>query len=392
LICPYKIHIEKCYNWYIKIYRESEQVVKEKSMRIKHIWFKILVLGLLCITIILNYFSKKNNKIIEEYFSNGINKYMRQKISIFTGMIPFSIMELLCLVSIITVILGFIRMIIRIRKKEFLNFLTNVVIVISVVYLLFMYMWAFNYNRLSIDKIIGLDLTKSTKSDLKGLCEELVKRANELRVSVAEDKNGVFELKENNNKIYDDINEEFKTVSIKYNVFSGNYGNTKSIYFSQLMSYTGMTGIYCPFTCEANININEHDLLLPATTAHEQAHQRGFAKEDEAGYIGYMVCSQSNNASYKYSGTMMALFYAINQLASADNSDYSEIVSKYSDGIKRDIKSYNDLWSKYSGKVQKTTKKLNDTYLKANGEADGEASYGRLVDLLLAEYKKYGKV
>ena len=31
--------------------------------------------------------------------------------------------------------------------------------------------------------------------------------------------------------------------------------------------------------------------------------------------------------------------------------------------------------------------KVNDAYLKANDQADGTKSYGRVVDLLLAEYK-----
>jgi hypothetical protein len=30
---------------------------------------------------------------------------------------------------------------------------------------------------------------------------------------------------------------------------------------------------------------------------------------------------------------------------------------------------------------------MNDTYLKANAQSDGVASYGRMVDLQLAEYR-----
>jgi hypothetical protein len=31
---------------------------------------------------------------------------------------------------------------------------------------------------------------------------------------------------------------------------------------------------------------------------------------------------------------------------------------------------------------------MNDSYLKANSQQDGVKSYGRMVDLLLAEYKQ----
>ena len=38
--------------------------------------------------------------------------------------------------------------------------------------------------------------------------------------------------------------------------------------------------------------------------------------------------------------------------------------------------------------VQEIVDKVNDTYLKINNQEDGTRSYGRVVDLLLAEYKQ----
>ena len=41
---------------------------------------------------------------------------------------------------------------------------------------------------------------------------------------------------------------------------------------------------------------------------------------------------------------------------------------------------------RYGG--QYFSNKINDTYLKANAQSDGVKSYGRMVDLLLAKYRK----
>ena len=45
-------------------------------------------------------------------------------------------------------------------------------------------------------------------------------------------------------------------------------------------------------------------------------------------------------------------------------------------------------WHKYDNRVITTlSDKLNDTYLKVNNQTDGVKSYGRMLDLLLAQYK-----
>ncbi|WP_276929276.1 DUF3810 family protein, partial [Herbinix luporum] len=49
----------------------------------------------------------------------------------------------------------------------------------------------------------------------------------------------------------------------------------------------------------------------------------------------------------------------------------------------------NEYWAKYEDTVVSTvSNKINDTYLKANAQSDGVKSYGRMVDLLLAKYRK----
>ena len=40
------------------------------------------------------------------------------------------------------------------------------------------------------------------------------------------------------------------------------------------------------------------------------------------------------------------------------------------------------------GKVAEVSNKVNDTYLKVNKQEDGVKSYGRMVDLLLAQYRE----
>ena len=74
----------------------------------------------------------------------------------------------------------------------------------------------------------------------------------------------------------------------------------KPIFFSKLQSMMGFTGMYFPFTGEANVNIDAPAALFPATVAHEMAHQRMIASELEANFLGVAACLSSDNVTYQY--------------------------------------------------------------------------------------------
>ena len=155
---------------------------------------------------------------------------------------------------------------------------------------------------------------------------------------------------------------------------------------SKGLSYAGISGIFIPFTNEANVNIDQPSLLLLASAAHESAHQLGIAKEDEANFASYLVGTKSNSADLCYSATMLALINCTNKLYEADSDAYFEVYSLYGDGIKRDLADYNKYWKQFEGPVEETFENLNDSYLQFNNQESGVKSYGEMVDLVIAYY------
>jgi len=67
---------------------------------------------------------------------------------------------------------------------------------------------------------------------------------------------------------------------------------------------------------------------------------------------------------------------------------YFELAKTYSMDVYNDFQHQQAYWKQFQGKVKKLASQMNDTYLKLNGQADGVRSYGRMVDLLLAERRK----
>ena len=76
----------------------------------------------------------------------------------------------------------------------------------------------------------------------------------------------------------------------------------------------------------------------------------------------------------------------MNALYREDQESYYELRDKYSQGLLRDVKYNSEFWDEYQGKAEEITNNINDGYLKGNRQEDGVKSYGRMVELLLAEY------
>ncbi len=139
---------------------------------------------------------------------------------------------------------------------------------------------------------------------------------------------------------------------------------------------------------EANVNIDIPDYSIGSTMCHELAHLKGFIREDEANYVAYLACQASTNLELRYSGLMEALILSGNALYAKDADLYYKARALYSDGVSRDLAANSLYWQEFKDKpVSNAAQKINDAYLKANNQEDGVQSYGRMVDLLLAQFR-----
>ena len=89
-----------------------------------------------------------------------------------------------------------------------------------------------------------------------------------------------------------------------------------------------------------------------------------------------------------YSGTYLALLHAMNALFDVDRGTYLQLRATYSRAVDHDFTQERLFWDQYEGPIAEATDTVNDRYLRANNQSDGVRSYGRMVDLLLAEMRK----
>lgn len=181
--------------------------------------------------------------------------------------------------------------------------------------------------------------------------------------------------------------ESMKDLGTAYPQLSGYYPYPKPLMNPRLLSIQQLCGIYSPFTIEANYNREMPYYNIPHTICHELSHLKGFMREDEANFIGYLACIGSDSPDFRYSGYLTGWVYAGNALAKADLEAYYGLYGRLAPEAARDLAWNNQFWDRFDGKVAEASTQLNDRYLKANNQEDGVRSYGRMVDLMLAYYR-----
>ncbi len=334
-----------------------------------------------------------------EFTESVVSKWVFRSLSIpigaITSLLPFSITEVLAVLAVPAVLFLaglFIFKLIRSKKRIITAFKAGKITgwILSVALLLYMLLHGANFYRKPASELIGLDTSQKSAELLQELCTELAKRASSERQNLKENENGTAVLSQSLSKTLKMAGEGYKTLQKEYPFLWGAVGRAKPVRLSHWWSYTGITGMYFPFIVEANVNIDQPEFDIPATAAHEIAHTRGFAREDECNFFAFLSCLVSPSADYRYSGALMAYVYCSNALYAYDKDMWSAAYQHLSDGVKRDLAERSRYWKQFEGEIQKTADKVNDKFIQSQGDDDGVLSYDRVVELLLAYYEKEG--
>ena len=133
-------------------------------------------------------------------------------------------------------------------------------------------------------------------------------------------------------------------------------------------------------------------VVLFSLTAHEFAHGRGIARENEANFVAFLVCSKSDDDYIRYCGLLNMYEYIASALYEADTAEgkplYREVIGLLDDRVKGELAAYSDFFERYrDSKISEISGAVNDSFLKANGTEEGEKSYGLVVNLAVSYYK-----
>ncbi len=353
---------------------------------------------------------------ISEFYTDKLFYYISWPIKKVIAYFPFSVAEIALYASIAVILFWFINMLVGtvragrrcyIRKKQnvpiegfsLLQPLVQLVLRLSsficVIVSAFVLFGGINYTSLTFSEKAGYELEEADVDQLSQLCRLLSARAAAARLTLALEADGTINenyADYNPFRLIDDALDAYQNLPEEYAYLKRDYPRAKLAVSSPVMSNIHITGIYPYIIPEAVVNAQTPIMSLPHTICHEMAHQRGFAREDEANYIAYLACIHSDNPLFVYSGYYTAFTCAMDQLYLYDQKSWQEISSATASGIWLDNLEESNFWQQYQTVSSEFTGSVNDTYLTVMDVDDGVHSYGRMIDLILAEEKQKGTI
>ena len=232
--------------------------------------------------------------------------------------------------------------------------------------------------------LLPVDRRNVSAEELRETAEILVDEINKHTDNLGVNAAGSSVMPYGYGKLSQKLVEAYSKVCDEHAFISRFPSRVKPVMLSEPWTYTHISGVYTYFTGEANINVNFPDYTLPFTAAHEMAHQRGIAREDEANFVAFLVCAASDDEYIRYSGYLNLYEYVSSALYSADKDAYAEVRAKLAPEARREMAAYSAFFDKYRENVAaNVTETVNNTYLTMQG-TPGTKSYGMVVDLAVA--------
>ena len=314
------------------------------------------------------------------------------------GFFPFSVGEFLLILFIAGVLALLVLTVIRViknkgrRLKTLLSCMSWYGCGAGVIFLLLTMNCLIGYNRQPFSAYSGLTLDTYTKEELFATTLEVIEQVNLYSEQIELDADG---LCAEDPDMRADAVAAMNKLGEKYEVLKTYYPQPKPVILSEAMSYCNIAGIYFPFTVEANYNNHMTADSKGFTVCHELSHLSGFIREDEANLIAFLACRESDSSYLNYCGYLGTLVYLLNACyPMCEDGQYAELYGMLSPQVRKQLAFRGKYWDKYRETVTaKASSAINDTYLKANNQTDGEKSYGRVVDLMIADYlQRHGSV
>ena len=362
-------------------------------------------------------------------FADAYSQYVYRVLSLgigsVMGLLPFSVVELLLYATILFVLFDFVKQLCRALRvgatcvhsehvsqdaqthllaavaRPLRHFLGHLFLILSALLVLYVFLCGINYHRTSFSQEAGLSVTLDEhgtvydEADLIALCDYLVTEMNDTEAQLDVPYIGqtaetpkpsaawLWHAGRTGQRAMEKLGERYRRLS-------GHYPYPKPILNTWILSVQQTTGVYSPFTVEANYNRDIAYYDIPFTICHELSHLRGYMQEEEANFIGVLATIGADDLYFNYSGYVSAWVYAGNALARIDSTAFATLYARINARTRQDMLYNNAYWKHFEGKPAEAHEQLNDAYLKIQGQATGVRSYGHVTDLMLEYFAKNG--
>ncbi|PWT94753.1 MAG: DUF3810 domain-containing protein [Bacteroidetes bacterium] len=352
----------------------------------------LVLIILLLLALVIRVFSL-DRMLIERVYSAEIYPGIGKALRFLFGWLPFSIGDVIYSIAafyIIWKIVKWIRLLVQ-KKVSWNSFgrgALKLLTVILAVYIIFNLVWGLNYNRAGIRSQIEIKREKYSKEELIAVNEIIVAKINAFKEAELRNKSQY----PTNGTLYLRTDQAYLHANQVYPFLKYSNRSIKTSFFGWLGNYMGFTGYYNPLTGEAQVNTTVPDFLKPYVCVHEVAHQLGYAKENEANFVGYLVASTTTDSLLLYSTYFDLFLYSNRNLYMVDSVQARHFSNQLHPEVKNDIRILRVYLEKYENPIEPAIRWMYGKYLQANEQPSGVMTYNEVIADLIAYYRKYKKI
>lgn len=347
---------------------------------------------------------------VESLYTTGIYPLVVRVFSFLSGLVPFSLAELLTAAAALFVI-GRVtwRFTDRFRQpaptgepetparppahRAVLRRLAYTAVFAlagaGALYAIFVVVWGLNYARPRLEHRLGLPIGQISEPELVRLTTRVAADTTRFHRLAGLPAAAVSQNPLDFAALSAAIDEAYAAIDLPGDPGSGRMSPVKPAVFSGLMSRLGISGIFVPFTGEPTVNTGPPDVAVAFTAAHEKAHQRAITHEGEASFAAYLALSRQRRHPYlSYAASFFAARHLLAAVRHADTADRDRAWAAFGPGPRRDLDALNAFWAQHRGMVRGAARRVNDSYLRTMRIPDGARSYGTVVRLLIADLRQ----
>lgn len=344
------------------------------------------------LVLLASFFAVRGNGEWMTALTERVVNPFRRALGALSYRVDFSVMEVLCgllLAFIAAYLAGGAIAVVRareMRRSRIYSLFLGAACTGLTIWCAICWLWGVQYGADGFQVQSGIYAEDVSVDDLAAVTRYFADRLAETAGQVERDEDGVFavprsEILVESVGVYGPVAERFPFLAF-------DDAPPKPVRFSRVMSLLDFTGVYCPLTGESNVNVDSPAAFLPSTVAHELAHQRGIASEQECNFLAVLASTTCGLPDYAYSGWLLGYIHLGNALYQADYERWQKVYDGLPQTVRADLQDNNAYWAQFQDSAaKKISNKAYDSFLKSYGDKNGMKSYGMVVDLLVAYYK-----
>lgn len=339
------------------------------------------------------FYAVRGSRAAMDWWLAAVSMPCKRLLSALVDPLPFSVCELGATLLILAALVLLLRAVWRGRQgvayalAALADWVLNLAVLLVWGYAMVCALWGTQYYGAGFAEKAGMTAPAVSIEQLTAITDYYAARVAETADAVPRDPDGGFAVSKAD--ILTTATGLYDALTPRWPFLAGPERRPKPAFYSKLMSAWGFTGYLCPLLGESTLNVDCPAVFLPVTIAHEQAHQRGVAAEQEANFVGVMAAVQCGDAVYAYSGWLFGYLHLSNALHGVDAAAASASYESLPPSAKADLAANNAYWARWEGPVRETGERVYTAFLQSYGQDLGMRSYGACVDLLVEQALPY---